>query len=210
MATDTAEKAGVDERYECATSTSNLRVDTRDGSPVSPADVIIAAGMSPSRLGMMLLRLHSEWDSSSKPRKLTLSQISALSLTMRDGNGRPDAARARREAASWYSNELRILAQSLKSRSGVMAELMLWANLKGVSGDTVTAALLHWLNAVCPVCDGHGLRKVDGQPALSARRCHACHGTGEVTEPAGAARVLGYFNYCLNAARSSLKARLRP
>lgn len=207
MATD---KAGLDERYECATSASNLRVDTRDGSPISPADVIIAAGMSPSRLGMALLRLHSEWDGAAKPKKLNAAQITALSHTLKDEKGRPDTYRARREAAAWYAGELRILAQTLKSRAGVMAELMLWANLKGISGETVTASLHHWLNSTCPVCEGHGLRKVDGQPALSAKRCGPCNGTGSVREPDGAARVIGYIDACLNAARSSLKQRLRP
>ena len=47
----------TDERYTSATHASNLRVEAdRTGQ----ADVIIAAGMSPSRLGAALLRLRSE------------------------------------------------------------------------------------------------------------------------------------------------------
>jgi len=67
--------ATVDEIYQSASNTSNLRVEAdRRG----PGDVIIAAGWSMSRLGMGLLRLHSEWDASEKPPKPTKASIEAL------------------------------------------------------------------------------------------------------------------------------------
>lgn len=205
MATE-SDKPDVTEVYRVAAGTSNLRVEAdRRGA----GDILIAAGWNHSRLGMALLRLASEWDSAAKPRKIGPAQIKALSLTMPGANGKPDIMRARREAAAWYASELRLLAQSLKSRATVLEQLMLWASLKGVRGDTVSLALMHWLDHACKVCDGHGLLKAPDSPALSARRCHACHGTGSVTEPDGAARVIGYVEYCLNAARSSLKQRLR-
>jgi hypothetical protein len=206
---DTAEKPTVDERYQSATGTSNLRVDTRDGAPITSADVILAAGMSDSRLGMALLRLHSEYDSAAKPRKLNPAQIKALSLTMKDAKGRPDIMRARREAAAWYASELRLLAQSLKSRGAVLEQMMLWATMKGIPGDAVSAALHYWLNSVCGDCGGLGFLKVPEQPALSARRCSCCHGNGVVERPEGTTRLLNHIDYLLQQARNSLGRRLR-
>ena len=209
MATDieaSKKPPGIDERYQRATSTSNLRVEAdRSGA----GDVIIAAGMSDSRLGMLLLRLHSEWDGAAKPRRVSAAQIKALGLTMPDDKGRPDVLRARREAAAWYAGELRLLAQSLKSRSAALEQLSLWASLKGIPATVVGQALHHWLDHICPACDGHGLRRVPDQPALSARRCHDCHGTGEVTRPDGSTRVLNHIDYVLGVARNSLQRRLR-
>jgi hypothetical protein len=212
MAMDTQERPDVIEKYECATSTSNLRINTRDGSPVTPADVILAAGMSDSRLGMMLLRLHSEWDSSAKPRKVTPEGIKALSLAIRDAQGRPDMQRARREAAAWYASELRLLAQSLKSRAGVIEQLTLWGAMKGIGGDTVSAAVHYWLNSVCGDCGGHGFHKSEGHPSLSSRRCGTCHGTGVLDRPKmdGTVKLLDHIDYALQMARNSLKRRLRP
>jgi hypothetical protein len=200
---------GITERYGVATQTSDLTVSGVDGARGGAGDMMIAAGWSPSRLGTALMRLHGEWDSAAKPPKVTATLVRALSLTVRDARGRPDTVRARQIAARWYANELRILALGLRSRRTVIEELNAWGAIKGIAPSVISAAVHHWLNHVCPVCDGHGLRRVPDQPALSARRCHDCRGTGEVTEPAGVARVIGYVEYCTNAAGSSLCVRLR-
>ena len=49
----------VEEKYTSAIHTSNLRVEADKGGS---ADVLIAVGWSPSRLGSALMRLHSEQD----------------------------------------------------------------------------------------------------------------------------------------------------
>jgi hypothetical protein len=230
MMADTTDKATVDERYEVATSTSNLRVDVRQGSPVSNADVIWAAGLSDSRLGMMLLRLHSEWSSAAKPRKVTPEGIARLIAEMKAqemreyehakerGPQRPFKPaggylqRANASAAAWYSNELRLLAQSLKSRAGVIEQLTLWGAMKGIQGETVSAAVHYWLNSVCGDCGGHGFHKSEGHPSLSSRRCGTCHGTGVLDRPKmdGTVKLLDHIDYALQMARNSLKRRLRP
>ena len=206
---DSGEGRGVDELYETATNTSSMLVqEHRSGA----ADVIIAAGWSESRVGMALLRLHSEWDGAAKPRRLTDDAIRALAATMPDAKGKPSMSKAMAEAAIWYARELRLLAQSLKSRPAVLAQLHAWALLKGIHADNVGPALLHWMAPTCVVCDGHGFLKVADQPALSANRCYRCkHGAlGKEPLPKGAARVQDHMDYCCQVARESLKKRLRP
>ena len=250
------ERPDVEEQYQTAGNTSNLTVEAdRKGA----GDVIISAGWSPSRVGMALLRLHSEWDSAAKPRKPGKGMLEAMAAAIRaedaqakeardKANGElarlravqakaptfdrlveigqlkslyakkalplPDVARgqvqvrAQQRAKQWYDAELRLLAQSLKSRAVVWEQLEHWRALKGVDPDTVAEALLHWLDPTCPVCEGHGLRKVPGQPALGARQCHACDG-GHKRRPKGTAVVLNYFDDCCQKARTSLKNRLR-
>jgi hypothetical protein len=204
--TDTSERPDVQETYEVATQTSSLKVEThRQGA----ADVIIAAGWSESRVGMALLRLHSEWDGAAKPRRATEAQVKAMAAQFPDAKGKPSVSRARAEATVWYARELRLLALSLKSRASVLEQVHAWAVLKGLDPASVAPALFHWLSCTCPVCDGHGLRKVPDQPALSAKQCHACHGSGKTPRPEGAARIQNWLDECTQKARQSLKRRLR-
>jgi hypothetical protein len=133
----------------------------------------------------------------------------ALAEANRDKDGKPRHSWAKSEALLWYRRELMLLAQSLKSRASVMEQLQQWAILKGIDPLVVGPALHHWLNATCPVCDGHGFRRAEDAPALSAKRCHACHGTGKVPHPEGSARVLAHIDYAVSVARGSLKKRLR-
>ena len=58
----------IDESYSSACNTSDLTVKAERRSDV---DTLIACGMTPGLLGAALLRLHSEWDGTAKPRKLT-------------------------------------------------------------------------------------------------------------------------------------------
>jgi hypothetical protein len=260
---DTTERPDLIERYESACNASSLKVEERTAGP---ADLLIAAGWSPSRIGMGLIRLASEWDSAAKPRRMTPDQVSALAdklwaqdeadrakrerengelerlrsqinklepgtperldmleridllehlhdkgalpLPALPPQGKPET-RAKAEAALWYRRELMLLAQSLKSRASVLDQLTQWAILRGIDPLVVGPALHHWLNAVCSVCDGHGFRRAEDAPALSAKRCHHCYGTGKVPHPEGSARVLAHIDYAVSVARGSLKKRLR-
>jgi hypothetical protein len=222
MQQDTANRPDTTEQYQTAANTSNLKVDVnRRGA----ADVLIASGWSASRLGMALLRLHSEWDAAAKPKRPAQAQIDAAAerLKRQDEQARlrwgppnpkapkprPALLRAREEAEGWYVNELRILACSLRSRSAVWEQLALWSRAKGVSPETVAEALLHWLDPTCPVCEGHGFKKVPGQPALSARRCEhdRCAG-GRLMPSLRCFVVLDHIENCTVAARQALKRNL--
>lgn len=223
MAIGIEERAGVDEQYQTASNTSNLKVESdRRGA----GDVIIAAGWSPSRVGMALLRLHSEWDSAVKPRKpgraaidAKVAQYKAEDAVARSRCHKPNCeicapARSPIDRAQAYfdqemASDLRLLAVSLKARPIVWEQIGHWVALKGIAPSVAAEALLHWLNPVCPACDGLKLKKVPNSPALSARQCSKCHGTGERTRPADSTKVLNYIDDCCQKARQSLKSRLR-
>jgi hypothetical protein len=230
---DTGERAGIEERFETACNASSLKVEAEKGGA---ADLMIAAGWSDSRVGMALLRLHSEWDGSAKPKRATEAMIAAIAERLkaddeaartRWGPPNPKApkpgnpmVRARSESVAWYRRELRLLAQSLKSRASVLEQLTHWAILRGIDPLVVGPAVLHWLAPTCTVCDGHGHRKVQEDvllngrslkdPKLSPKQCHACQGTGNAHAPEGSGRVLTHIDYVVQVARQSMKKRLRP
>lgn len=137
----------------------------------------------------------------------TLHESGALPKPALKPAGAP-LTRARAESERWYANELRILALSLKSRPAVWAQLLPWALAKGIPEQQVAQALFHWLDPVCGHCDGHGLHKAKDAPALSAKQCRACNGTGTKAIPDGGFKVLSHISQCLTEARVSLKKRL--
>lgn len=212
----------VEERYETACAASTLRVQAERGGP---ADMLIAAGWSEHQTGMALLRLHSEWTGAAKPRRVSAEGLAALEqgIKLADEKARVAARRkgeaftepgaigprARAEAARWYSNELRLLTISLKSRPTVWAQLLPWARDKGIPEHAVAQALFYWLDPVCGHCGGHGLHKAKDAPALSAKRCTHCNATGTKKIPKGGGRVLSYISHCTSQARSSIGKRLR-
>lgn len=221
MLTDTNERPDISERYETATHASRILLEEhRTGA----ADVLVAAGWSPTRIGMALLRLHGEWTAAAKPKRPAAGAVEAIESGIKAEDERaagrwgppnpkapkpaPAKARAQAEADRWFANELRLLAIGLKSRATVWDQIAPWAAGKGIATETVAESLLHWLAPTCQHCDGHGLRKVPNAPALSARQCSKCQGTGNRPPPAGSGKVLQHLDYCVGLARGSLKVRL--
>lgn len=206
--------ATVEERYTGATSTSNLKVEARRQMP---ADLLIAAGWSPTRLGAALLRLHSEWDGAEKPRRVTADRIEqmAAALPRVNKNGREalDMAAARRQANDWYVHELKILFQKLKTMPEVRHQLQLWAEHKDIEeGERLAAGVLAWwLDHTCPACCGRGQELIKGAPVKSTRNCSVCKGTAETPKPGGmlGRLMLDHINDCVTRARASLKQRLQ-
>lgn len=86
----------VEERYLTATNTSNLRCETREDAPVGSIGVIIAAGWSMSRIGALLMRLHT------KPERMGLEQAHGqIALqAARWGSDRPEAIAA--SVLAWW------------------------------------------------------------------------------------------------------------
>lgn len=234
MLADTNDRPDVSEIYEVAGNTSNLKmVEERRGA----ADVIAAAGMAQSfdgpppaysmlRTGMALLRLHSEWSSAAKPRRMCAAALEEIIRRLQAAdrqaeatarrNGEPYtrpgpvAHRAQAEAERWFASELRLLAISLKSRAAVWDQLTPWAAIKGHDPEDVAEALLYWLAPGCRNCEGRGQARVPGTPKLTGRLCHKCQGTGNAPHPRGTARILGHLDEAVSKARQSLKKRLRP
>lgn len=205
MATD-QDRPDTMERYETAVQASRILLEEhRTGA----ADVLIAAGWSENLTGLALLRLHSEWTAAAKPKRLGPSQVAALAVQYRDKKGIPNRGKAKAEADRWYANELRLLAVSLKSRPAVWAQLLPWAMAKGIPEDQVVHALFHWLDPTCSHCGGHGFHKPKDSPALTAKQCRPCQGTGTKAIPEGGTRVLSHISRCLSEARKSIGKRLR-
>lgn len=210
------DRPGTEEVYACAGTASNLRVQAeRAGS----ADVLIAAGWSMSRLGMALLRLHTEWDAAEKPRKPTKLAIEALALTLpfikvrADKSAVPDLLGATTLANSWYLHELRMLVGKLHMLPDARREVALQAGKWRIDDpvDVVAAAILYWLDQTCHSCAGLKWAAIPGTPSLSNRQCKVCRGSGLAVMPHGQAgkRLCNYIDDCVSRAQQSLRNRLR-
>lgn len=196
---------GVDERYQAASNTSDLSVD---GEKVGqPIDTVIAAGWSESRVGMALLRLHSEW-CAARPRPFTEQHVGEHAATLPAKKGRPDTKRARGDLVDAYLSAVKDRAGKLRGREAVERLLREWACIKGHDADLVAPTLTHWLAPQCPSCGGQGKRRLPDAPVL-AGSCESCRGTGERARPLGSGPMYGYIEDALNKGRQSLKRLLR-
>lgn len=216
----------VEERYNNATNTSNLKVDPERRLP---ADMLIAMGWSPSRLGAALMRLHSEWDGAEKPRRPTREAINLIAASLaRDKDGMvrvSDELRlspidaARRQAHDWHMHELKILFQKLKTMPAVRQQLLLWAQQHQTDDpdNHVGEVLSWWLDHTCPACEGRGKELIPGTPVKSHRDCKECRGTGESRIPwrqndpqyqLDSRTMLRHIDDCIATARNALQQRL--
>lgn len=200
----------VEERYLVASHASDLTVS---GERTGPADLLIAAGWSPSRLGAAALRLHSEWSAASPPRFPDRELIDRIALTLPLRGGKRDRAAAHAQAMHWHGVELRRVYAGLHSLPGVREQLVHQALRRGVESPVglVKAVLHHWLNPVCPACHGRKYAPVKGTAGLSGKACSSCHGTGSTESPGGqdGRWLLNYLDRCVAVARGSIKKRLR-
>ena len=205
----------VDEKYVSATHASNLRACADEVGQVDP---IIAAGMCQSRLGMALLRLHSEYDSTPHPRKMTDAAIGAYAVTL-DGakdntaSHKQNLVAAHHQAEQWHIHELKLMLGRLKSLPDVREELALTAHRFGMEHprEVAVGVLAWWVDSVCGMCHGRQNEKIKDAPILATAVCPACRGSGKRLLPYGEAgkRLSSHIDDCLNAARASLKKRLR-
>lgn len=216
--TDT-DKPDLAERYTSAVGTSNLRVQAERGSP---ADMVIAAGMNPHRLGMALRRLVTEWDAQPKPRKISREVLEALAAAyprletgMVDWKGQliTPAQAAHREVQEWHAHELGLLFQRLKTLPEVRAVLTQWATEKGIEGPEhlVAAVLQWWLNPICPVCHGVKKKVIHGTGHTSGKDCWKCKGSGESDVPHGSRgrMVKDHINRCLTSSVVGLRNKFK-
>lgn len=208
----------VEERYAAAINTSNLRVHT-DAKRGSAADVLMAMAWSPSRVGGSLMRLHSEWDSASKPHRVTQDAIEQFAATL-DGTRDEKLSKARRIAHDWYMHECGILLGRLKSLPAAREQLTLWVRQQRIddADQRVAEVIMWWLNHVCPVCEGRKKERITDTPSLSHRDCKSCHGTGETRIPRqpGSPRyeiesrkILRYISDCVAAQQNGAKKWLQ-
>ena len=233
--TDEDQKPTIEERYSGAIHASNLRVQAER---TGPADVLIAAGMSPSRLGAALMRLHSEWDAVEHPKRPTTEMTQAVYKALTPARiplvVSPERYRAleledeqqRRASAAittnkWYVHELGLLFQKLKTLPEVRRGLSFWVREYGIAdADKRTAEVLSWwLHNICPACSGRKKEVIAGTPSLSHKDCRVCKGTGKTRVPHDANntrqlieswKILRHIDVCVKSAEASLKSRLHP
>lgn len=182
--TDT-ERPGVDEQYTTAINARSLAVVEHHGGAV---DVLAAAAWSESRVGSLLLRLHSEYDGGERIRR---------------GMGDTDAQMVRQRLKSLTRAEEQV---ALRAQEWRMRE----------PRATARDALLWWLDSVCPRCHGRRWLVTEGTPHLSGQQCPppvsgGCGATGERPIPRGAdgRRLVGFIEDCLSRARVSIGDRLK-
>ena len=168
----------IEERYTRATTSSNLKceADTR-----SDVDVLIACGLTPGILGSALMRLHSEFDSSSEKQARTSTDAILL------------------------MGKLKSLPRVLEALEGWA--LLRGLDAPGKLAQAVSA---YWLNSMCSACEGRGHERVAGTPMLG-RQCKVCRGAGKRKEPMGDAGrlMLSMMDDAVMVARNSIKRRLR-
>lgn len=177
------ERPGIEENYSGAVNTTNLRMEVREDSPDGAAGVLIAAGWSPSRLGAALMRLHTEYDSTSIPPGETSATDRAL------------------------------LQMGLKTLPAVRQHLADQAVHWGIDRpfEVATAVIAWWLAKTCRTCRGRQFQTIPGTPALSNRVCRACGGSGESRLHYGqdGRRLANYLDDCVSRAQHSIKKRLQ-
>lgn len=219
------DRPGVVEKYTSATHATNLVVSP---DRAGPADSLMAAAWSQSRLGSALLRLHSEADATSEPRRLPETTMEVLAREIarervkveRRDNPKAkekvteaDWDEARRQAGEWYLNEHALRLQRLKTLPEVREQVALYAFASSIPEPLGAAAnAIHWwLNNQCHVCHGQRWQLIPGTPKLSTRVCDACNGSGVRPMPDGVQTklLLTYINDCVNRARAGIARRLQ-
>jgi hypothetical protein len=186
------EKRGVEEQYTSAMSTSDLRVEAERKCD---ADIIIASGWSQGRIGGALMRLHTEYDASEKPRALTFQfflplLVEAAAATAKDGKvSKEDMKRLKRKAQmqahDFNLNQLGRFLERLKSLPDVRTQMTIELVRRGVT-DAETAGveiLRWWLHQTCPVCNGTKFQAVEGTSRHNGKACPQCQGTGKSDAP---------------------------
>lgn len=139
------EKRSIEEVYTSAMNSSNLRVEAdRPGD----ADVIIVAGWTQARIGGAMLRLHTEYDSSEKPRLAEVEYFYEPMLRTAEANGRKLSKeerknlkrRAHEKKHEFNVQQLGLLLERLKTlpdvRQQAAVQMMKWG--MGQSHDPVT------------------------------------------------------------------------
>lgn len=184
----------VEERYTTATNASSLVLEERT---TGPADVLVAAAWSPTRIGAALLRLHSEFDGGQRARQRPFKD---------------------REGKWTTPTDAKLLAMRLKTMPAAREQLTIQATMWEMEDPAQKArlVLLWWLDQVCPKCHGRKFQHVSGTPSLSAKSCPrpdkgGCGGSGLVAIPCGAdgRKLANFLDDCVARARQSIKQRLR-
>jgi hypothetical protein len=173
------DRPNIEEQYSQACTSSNLRVQAEKRSS---ADVLIASGMSNSRIGGALMRLRSEYGSDSVPRR------------------------------NASATDHRLMMGRLKTLPAVLQAVTSQAHRWGIDRPEAVALAVvsHWLDNICRHCEGRGKERIKDTPTLSGKNCKHCRGTGRIDLTHGSAgrRVEGFIEDCINRWRQTTAKRL--
>lgn len=210
------ERRTIDEAYTSATSSSDLRCDTREGAPRSDTDLLIAAGWSPSRVGAALLRLHTEWDGAAHLRPATGADFAQAARARQPValTQTPSMARAVAEklAAEFNHQQAKALMSHLKTMLSVREQLVLQLlKWKVEDAEQIAGAVLRWwLAPNCHACHGRKFEVIPDTGRLSSKQCKPCGATGKLRIPHGEVgrRLANFMDDCVGIARNSIRKRL--
>ncbi|WP_019573338.1 hypothetical protein [Curvibacter lanceolatus] len=208
-APEAPEPRTIEEAYTAAIVSSHLRVEAdRPGA----ADFLIAAGWSQSRIGLAMLRLHTEWERAAKPRPVSKEAVERIAKevprTVKVAPPHPatQQARAQAEVDRWEANEWILVIQQLKSWKGVAAILTGQMDKWKVHDPSAKASkvILWWMNQNCPACNGTKLG-----PSGRGAMCRPCKGTGKTQPPFGedGKRLANWIDCCVELARGNIGQR---
>ena len=199
----------IGEKVAVACHASNLR-DEADRA--SKTDILKALAWSKSRLGAGLMRLQSEYDAIERPRPLTHEAMVSLALSMK-GTPKEKQQKAKAEAAKWQSTEKALFLGKLKTLPAIVEQVALQCTRWNIPDPRKVATITvgHWLNQVCPQCHGLKFELIPNSPALSAKQCKPCHGTGVSDAPYGQTgkHMLIYLDDCVSRGQQSIRERLK-
>jgi hypothetical protein len=150
-------------------------------------------------------------------RYITASRSSNLKCETREDA--PLGAAAILIAAGWSASRIGTALMRLHTKADrntleqMHEQIALQAERWGIERPAAVAAavLSWWIAHVCGSCQGRRFELITGTPALSARPCRACHGTGEQPIPYGEAgkRLVAFLDDCRARGVQSIKYRLR-
>ena len=213
------EKRGVEEQYTSAMSTSDLRVEA---DRKCDADIIIASGWSQGRVGGALMRLHTEYDGSEKPRLLDFDYfmpdlVRAAVAVAKDGKVSKEDMRRLKKKAHELSNkfnvsQLTVFLSKLKTLADVRTQVTLELVKRGMEEAEPAAVDLirWWLHQTCPVCNGTKMQTAEGTGRHNGKACPACQGTGKTVPPSEALgrRTASWMDQCVERHRATLGRRM--
>jgi hypothetical protein len=211
MANTAEAPRSIEEAYATASLTSDMTAFggmVPEGRRTGNSNIILAAALTKSRLGIALIAYRAEWDRCEKPPKRSEAQIEARSKELKDKRGKPDIRRARVEAMVWHARMLRERAMKLRGRSAVLGLLTDWALLRGVDVDLLSPVIFHFLAPACAACDGRGRLVIHDTPVLG-KQCPHCRGTGTWPMPSGGSVVYDHITDAIGKAKSGMAGKLR-
>lgn len=177
---ENSDRPTIEESYSTAGNTSNMQVEVERTGDV---DIIIAAGMNPSRLGGCLLRLRSEFDGYARLKEATAPDARLLFLRLKSLKTVCDQV------------TLQALKWDMAGAEALASKVVAW-----------------WLDKNCPACHGLKFEVVKNAPSLSSRGCKTCQCSGEQPLPGreSGKRLVNFMDDCVHRACTSIKRRLRP